>query len=96
MVGEFQADAVVRGTIVDVVDEAEAYSKETSAEEFRIRVIARVEFFDRVRNRALWEEGRMEGEATYDAGDLTARNEAIGEALAMLAREIIDKTVSGW
>jgi hypothetical protein len=96
VVGEFQADAVVRGTIVDVIDEAESYSKETSAEQFRIRIIASVTFFDRRKNRALWEEKRMEGEAAYAAGDLSARDDAIKEAMELLAKEIIDKTVSGW
>lgn len=96
VVGEFQADAVVRGTIVDVIDEAEAYSRETSAEQFRIRIYADVSFYDRRKSSVIWEQPRMEGEATYDAGDLAARSDAISEALEMLAREIIDKTVSGW
>jgi len=96
VVGEFQADAVVRGTIIDVVDEAEAYSDRTDAEQFRLRIYANVQFFDRRQNRSIWEEKRLEGEAAYDPTDLSSRDAAINEALEMLARDIINRTVSGW
>ncbi len=99
VVGEFQADAVVRGTIVDVLDEADEYSRSEQAKQFRLRIFADVTFFDRVKNRALWEQANMEGWARYDAGggaDSITREEAKEKAIEMLAKEIIDKTVSGW
>lgn len=99
VVGEFQADAVVRGTIVDVLDAADEYSRSEVADQFRIRVFAKVTFFDRVKNRALWEEERIEGWARYDASGSSGgdtRQQAKVKALEMLAKEIIDKTVAGW
>ena len=45
---------------------------------------------------AIWEETNIEGWANYDATDLSGRDDGIEEALEMLAKEIIDKTVSGW
>jgi len=102
VVGEFQADAVVRGTIIDVVNQADEFTREERAETFRITIIAQVEFFDRAKNRVIWREERMEGWARYDAaggsaeGVNSTREDAIEDAADMLAKEIIDKTVAGW
>ena len=100
IIGEFQADAVIDGTIVDVIDEADSYSKDEVAREFKIRIIAHVIFYDRVKNRAIWEEKNLEGWARYSSsassGDGETRAEGINKAIDMLAKEIIDKTVTGW
>ena len=99
---EFRADAVVRGIIIDVIEEPDQFSRDEQAQKFIIRVLARVTFFDRVKNRPLWEEERLEGWARYDAtgsvseGDPVSRDDAMGDALDMLAKEIIDRTVTGW
>jgi len=96
VVGEFQADAVVKGVILDVIDEADEYSKDEVASQFKIRILARVEFFDQVKNRTMWEEERLEGWARYDASGEVPREEGKEKALDMLAKEIIDRTVAGW
>ena len=102
VVGEFQADAVVNGTIIDVIDEADEYSRDEVAEQFRIRIIAHVSFYDRVKNRVIWEEERLEGWARYEASGSSVSEESVSreegkkKALDMLAKEIIDKTVAGW
>ncbi|MFC1540987.1 LPS assembly lipoprotein LptE [Candidatus Latescibacterota bacterium] len=96
VVGEFQSDAIVNGTIVDVIDMPDTYSKDEEAKQFKISIYANVQFFDRKKNQVIWEENNMLGWANYDAGDISAREEGIQEALEMLAKEIIDKTVSGW
>jgi hypothetical protein len=96
VVSESQADAVLSGKIVDVKEEADTFSKSEQANQFKIRVFADISFFDKRRNKVIWEEKRMEGWARYDAKDTSARDEAINEALQMLAKDIIDKTVSGW
>ena len=96
VVSEFQADAVVNGTIVDVIEEADTFTSNETAQQFRIRIFADVSFFDRKKNQTIWEEKNMEGWARYDAADVSARADGIEEALQMLAKEIIDKTVSGW
>ena len=100
--GEFQADAVVNGSIVDVIDEADVYSKDEVGEQFIIRIFANVTFYDRIKNRIIWEGNNVEGWARYDASGSSAgestveREEAKNEALDMLAKEIIDETVTGW
>ena len=96
VVGEFQSDAVVRGTIVDIIDGPATYSKDEKAELFKISIYADVQFFDQKKNQIIWEEKRIEGWANYDATDPSAREKGITEALEMLAKEIIDKTASGW
>jgi len=100
VVSEFQADAVVTGTIVDVIDGPESFTGEEQGTTFRIRGYANGEFIDRVRNEPLWTGERVEGWAVYDApsspGATITRDEAKEQALDMLAKEIIDKTVTGW
>jgi hypothetical protein len=99
---EFRADAVVNGIIIDVIEEPDQFSKDEQAQKFIIRVYAHVAFFDRIKNRPLWEEERLEGWARYDAtgssadGAPVSRDEAKIVALDMLAKEIIDRTVAGW
>ena len=100
--GEFQADALVQGTITDVIEEADVFSSSEKADQFKIRIFADVQFYDRVKNKVVWEEKRMEGWARYsasgaaDSESSATREEAIIEALIMLAYLIIDKTVAGW
>jgi hypothetical protein len=96
VVGESSSDAVVKGTIVNVLDEADTFSKDEKAKQFRIRILANVEFFDRVKNRAIWEEKNLEGWARYDASSASARDDAKKAAAKMLADLIIDKTLAGW
>ena len=96
VVSEFEADAIVNGTIIDVIEEADTYSKEEQAEQFKIYVYADVTFFDRKKNKVIWEKKRMDGWALYDSDDPTLREEGLEKALEMLAKKIIDNTVSGW
>ncbi len=96
VVSEFQSDAIVNGIIIDIIEEADTFSKDEEADQFKIRIFAKVQFFDRKKNSVIWEEERMEGWARFDTSDTSSREDGIKEALEMLAKEIIDKTVSGW
>lgn len=100
VVGESRADAVVNGTIINVRDEADTYSSDAggagSASQFRLRILADVQFLDRVKNKVIWEGKGVEGWARYDASSPSAREEAKEEASRMLANEIIDKIIAGW
>lgn len=99
---EFVADAVVQGTIVDVIDEPDQFTKNETAQRFIIRILANVTFFDRVRNKPIWSQDSLEGWARYDASgaaageDVETREDAKKTALDMLAKEVIDRTVAGW
>ena len=96
IINESQADAVVIGRIVEVINEADTYSKNEQAKQFKLHIYADVQFFDRRKNRPLWEEKRMEGWARYDASSPSSRQDAVTQALQMLASLIVDKTVAGW
>jgi len=96
IVRESQADAVVNGTIVNVRDEADTYSSSEKAKQFRLRIIADIQFYDRVKNRVIYEEKGIEGWARYDASNASAREDAKSDASKMLANQIIDKIVAGW
>lgn len=96
VVGENESDAVVTGKIKDVIESADTFSKGEVAKQFKIQVFAEVSFFDKKKNKAIWEEPSMEGYARYDADNPGGRADALKEALQMIAKDIIDKTVSGW
>jgi len=96
VVGEFQADAVVNGTIVEFLDELDEFSG-AGAKQLKIRVFANVKFFDKTKNKAIWEEEGIEGWGRYDSdGSEVTREDGKEKALEMLAKEIIDRTVSDW
>ena len=99
--GEAQADALVQGTIVEFIDEADSFSRDEQAKQFKVYIYAEVRFLDVAKNEPLWEESRMEGWGLYDApgaagGEGNSREDAIEEALSKLAKDIIDNTVAGW
>ncbi len=96
VVTESRADAIVNGIIVNVRDEADTYSRQEQATQFRLRILADVQFHDRVKNQVIWEEKGVEGWARYDSSNPAAREEAKSEASKMLANEIIDKILAGW
>ncbi|MFC1606640.1 LPS assembly lipoprotein LptE [Candidatus Latescibacterota bacterium] len=98
---EAQADALVLGTITDFIDEADSFSRDEQAKQFKVYIYAEVKFLDVAKNEPLWEESRMEGWGLYDApgaagGEGKSRDDAIEEALSKLAKDIIDNTVAGW
>lgn len=96
VVAESRANATVSGTIVNVRDEADTYSSSGTASQFKIRIIADVVFYDRVKNKVIYEGKGMEGWARYEASNASARAEAKEEAAKMLAETVIDKIVAGW
>ncbi len=90
------ADAIIRGSVLQVVEEPLSYTGE-QASEYQVLVIVRAEAFDQVRRRALWSGDDVRGMGTYDAtAGLAARDEALRVALADIARQIIDGMLTGW
>jgi len=90
------ADAVVRGTVIDLVDEPLTYSGGQPTQ-YQVLVRIDVEVYDRVKRRTLWQREGLEGQGVYDpAGGLVARQEALGTAFRELAGRVVDGIVSGW
>lgn len=98
VVDEERADSLLRGRIVRAHDEPFTYTAEEEAREYRFRILSEVSYYDVKRSRMIWEE-TLEGWGTYDAsaeGDSEARDRGKEDASQMLAKEILDRTTSGW
>ena len=98
VVGELAADSVLRGTISNILDEPDTYSRDEGAQKFRIRIFINIEFFDRKKNNVIWEADSMEGFAVYDASieGEEERDRGIDESLEMISKLIVDRLVTDW
>ncbi|MDP6037670.1 MAG: hypothetical protein QGG64_03900, partial [Candidatus Latescibacteria bacterium] len=90
-------DAVLQGTVLEVVEEPFTYGDQ--ADQYQISVFVKVVFYDARQKQAIWEIARMRGYGIYNAAlqrDL-ARAEGVGDALRMLSKDVVDRTqVGGW
>jgi hypothetical protein len=102
-ISEEKADAVLSGEIILYQKEELAFEEKT-VKEYKIRIRANVQFKDLVKDKVLWEEKNMEGVAIYlpQLEEETAsyhsltEEEAIKKAVSSLAREIVNRTTTGW
>lgn len=97
VVDEGRADAVLRGTIVEVKDEPFTY--QSQAEQYQIVVYVDVVCQEVEEKTALWEEKRLRGYGIYSATERReeARAAGLAAAFGMLTRDIVDRTqVGGW
>lgn len=96
VVDEQRADSVLEGVLTRVDDEAMTYTANEEVEERKVRLRLDVSFYDRRKKRVIWEREGVEDWASYDPSDASARDAAIGEAVAKLARQMTDLTLSDW
>lgn len=91
------ADAIVNGTLLRVVEQAGVYTKTEQVQEIRVSLTVRVKYEEVKKRKVLWEE-ELTQFGTYSPGDASSgdRESAISQAVAKIAAEIINKSVSGW
>ena len=97
VVDEDRADAVLRGTIVDVKEEPFTY--QAQAEQYQIVVLIDVTCQALETKTTLWEEKRLRGYGIYSAAERReeARAAGLAAALRMLTKDVVDRTqVGGW
>ncbi|MDA0747304.1 MAG: LptE family protein [bacterium] len=97
VVDENRADVVLRGTIVEVLEEPFTYGDQ--ADQYRITVYMDVSCYDARQKKVLWEEKRLKGYGIYSAAAQReeARKEGLGAAFQILTRDIVDRAqVGGW
>jgi hypothetical protein len=98
VVGPETADSIIEGTVVDYREQAYTYDRSENVQEYIVRIYVDVSYQD-VRNRTvIWEEERMEGWGTYDVSVSPPEDIDTGRerAIAKLAEDILNKTLSGW
>jgi hypothetical protein len=94
VVDQGKADALIRGTILEARDEPFTYTSQEEARQYRFRIEASVSYYDKQRQRTVWEKA-IGGWGVYSAS--TGERERGRQAAAgMLAHEIIERVVGGW
>jgi hypothetical protein len=98
IVGEGQADSVIKGVIVDYKEQAYTYDKWEQVQEYIVRIYVDVSYEDTEKRKVIWEQKGMEGWGTYDVQVDPPEDEETGRerAVAKLAEDIVNKTVAGW
>ncbi|MFP4241666.1 MAG: LPS assembly lipoprotein LptE [Chitinispirillaceae bacterium] len=93
------ADATISGTVMRYSNDPHTFgaAKEDSdvdVERYRVRISAKVEFFDNTNGEIIY-EGSVSGEGTYD---FQSETEEIGrrKAIEELVRQIIQNSVQSW
>lgn len=101
IVGEREADSVLRGTIVTYKNQVFGYTRQERATQYEIVLTVKVSFRDMVKNRDLWKEDALTVRTTYNVvavGSAPAQTEADGrkDVIQKLADQIVSRTVQGW
>ncbi|GBE30230.1 MAG TPA: hypothetical protein ENH10_00965 [Bacteroidetes bacterium] len=91
-----QADAVIYGTILRVVDGPSTFSSDETVQEYKVTVTVRVRYEDLVKGKVVWEETLSTFGIFPAGGGLAEREEGVVEAVQKMTEDILNKTVSGW
>jgi len=97
VVKEEEADLKLEGELVDYLKQPLRYSESDEIEEYRLSLVVNLVLKDR-ENKIVWEEKNFIGDATYRlTGPLAkSESEALNDAIADLARRIVNRTVENW
>jgi len=101
IVGEREANAVLRGTITEYKNAIFGFTTGSEATEYRVTISVAVTLKDQVKNREMWNEQSLIKTSNYFVVDVPgqpARTELDGrkEAISKIAEEILARTVEGW
>jgi hypothetical protein len=99
VVGEEEADSIIRGSIVLYDRPVVSYDASGSPSEYKVRVVASLTYEDLTKDEIVW-EGEVEGWALYSTdgagGALATEEEARLYAFKKLAEDVLAKTVQSW
>lgn len=90
------ADSLIEGTILKVDDRAGAFTSDETVQDIKIFITAHVKYEDLKKRKTVWEDTITQwGTFNPDEGP-QSREAGINEAVAKIADEILNKSVSGW
>lgn len=98
-IGKEQAsDLILKGFLVDFRKDVLRYETDETPEEYRISVVVDINLWDRNEDKLLWEEKNFTGDTTYFLSGPNAKSEssAIADAVADLARRIVERVIEEW
>ncbi len=88
------ADSLIEGRIVRVDDQAGAFTSGESVRDIKIFITVQIKYEDLKKRKTIWEEEITEW-GTFNPDEET-RETGIDEAIAKIATEILNRSVSGW
>ncbi len=94
---EKDADLVLKGELISYERGALRYTDNNDVQEYRISVTVHLTMVDRL-GQVLWEEPSFTGEASYflTGPKVTSEAGAVEDAIADLAKRIVERTVEDW
>lgn len=101
-VREQNADLILKGELIEFRRDPLRYTDSDEVEEYRINIVVNISLWDIKENTLLWEENGFTGDYTYFTNYAPATAErksddaATTEAVADLARRIVERAVEQW
>jgi len=98
IVKEGVADLILRGELVEFRKDPLRYSDSDEVEEYRVNLVVNLTLWDTKDDKLVWEEKNFTADTTYFTTGSSAKSEAtaINDAIADLARRIVERTVEQW
>ncbi len=88
------ADSLIEGKIVRVHDQAGAFTSDESVKDIKVFITVNVKYEDLKKRKTIWEEVIRDW-GTFNPDEET-REIGIDVAIAKIATEILNRSVSGW
>lgn len=95
---EATADLSLKGEVIEFRRDPLRYDNSDNVTEYRINLVVNISLLDKKENKLLWQETNFTGNTTYFTTGNLAKTEdtAVNDALADLARRIVERTVEQW
>ena len=92
------ADATLKGKLTQFVREPLRYTSTEEIEEYRLVMTTDLSLWDNRTQKPIWEEKNFVGDTSFFVSGPLAKSEesARQDAIAKLARRIVDRTVEEW
>ncbi len=90
------ADSLVEGRVTRVDDQAGAFSADETVQDIKVFITVSIRFLDLKKRKTIWEDQISQWGTFNPAEGTQSRDAGIDEAVAKIANEILNRSVSGW
>lgn len=97
------ADLTLKGEVMEFRRDPLRYTDSDEVEEYRINLVVNITLWDNKENKLVWEEKNFTGDFTYFTAYSTMQavtkktdDQAVPDAIADLARRIVERAVEEW
>lgn len=92
------ADLTLKGEVIEIRKDPLRYDDNDEVSEYRVNIVVNISLWDNREDKMLWSENSFAGDNTYFTSGASATSEAasIGNAIADLARRVVERTVEEW